>query len=72
MNESISILLLAVLYCVFSGVSPSSIAIAVWCFVGARFLYALCYYCNWQLYRSVSFGLSLCAIAALLVLGPLA
>jgi len=68
-NESIAIFLLAVLFCVLSSASANGTGYAAWAFVIARLLYAVCYYLNLQLLRSVMFGLSLLAIAALLAIG---
>jgi len=71
-NESIAIFILVVLFCLLSGAPPDKTAYAAWTFVLARFLYALCYYFNIQLFRSVMFGISLLAMAGLLVTGLLA
>jgi uncharacterized MAPEG superfamily protein len=68
-NESIAVFILAVLFCVLSGASASATGYAAWTFVIARFLYAVCYYANWQVPRSVMFGVSVLAIAALIILG---
>ncbi|MEM6605819.1 MAG: MAPEG family protein [Pseudomonadota bacterium] len=68
-NESIAIFILATAFCLLSGSSPSATGYSAWAFVIARFSYAVCYYLNWQLPRSAMFGLSLAALAALLVNG---
>ncbi len=68
-NESIAIFILAVLFCLLSGAPAESTAYAAWAFVAARLLYAVCYYANLKPLRSIMFGLSLLAIAALLVIG---
>ncbi|MBB3045906.1 putative MAPEG superfamily protein [Litorivivens lipolytica] len=68
-NESVAIFILAVFFCMLSGAAASSTAYAAWAFVVARLLFATCYYANWQLPRSVMFGLSLIALAALLIIG---
>ena len=68
-NEGIAIFLLAVIFCMLSGASASATAYAAWVFVGGRFFYALCYYFNLQLLRSTVFGISLVALAALLIIG---
>ena len=68
-NESIAIFLLAVLFCMLAGASASLTAYAAWGFVVARFFYAICYYSDLRLPRSILFGLSLIAIAVLLILG---
>ena len=68
-NESIAIFIVAVLFCMLSGASPSATAYSAWAFVISRFSYSICYYSNWQLLRSVMFGISLVTIAALLIIG---
>lgn len=68
-NESIAVFILAVLFCILSGAPASTTGYAAWGFVTARALYSVCYYLNWQLPRSVMFGLSLVAIVSLLVCG---
>jgi len=68
-NESIAIFLLATIFCILSDASPAYTAYAAWSFVLSRALYALCYYSNLQLLRSVVFGLSLLSLAGLLVIG---
>lgn len=71
-NESIAIFVLAVLFCIFSEAAANHTAYAAWAFVSARLLYALCYYGNVQLLRSVVFGISLLCLLALVVIGVLA
>jgi len=68
-NEGIALFILAVLFCVFSGASPSLTSYAVWTYVVARFLFALCYYFNQQTLRSTMFGASLLAMIALVLIG---
>ena len=68
-NESIAIFVLAVLFCMLGGASVSTTAYAAWGFVVMRFLYAVCYYANWQLPRSMMFGMSLLALAILIGAG---
>lgn len=68
-NESIAVFILAAVFCMLSGASGSATGYAAWTFVVARFFYALCYYSNWQVPRSVMFGVSLMAIVALIILG---
>lgn len=68
-NESFGIFLLALLFALFSSAAPTAVATAVWCYVLTRALYAVCYYCNLQLLRSVVFAFSLLAIIGLLVVG---
>ncbi|MFK7733736.1 MAG: MAPEG family protein [Pseudomonadales bacterium] len=68
-NESIAIFILAVLFCIYSNASPVHTAYAAWGFVTARVGYAVCYYGNVKLLRSVLFGISLLFLLALLVIG---
>ena len=68
-NETIAIYILAIVVCVFSNASPQITAFISWAFVIARLCYALCYYCNLKILRSVIFGISLLALIALLVTG---
>ncbi|GAA5317567.1 MAG: hypothetical protein AseanaTS_27720 [Candidatus Pelagadaptatus aseana] len=68
-NESIAIFILAVLFCVLSGASPTVTAYGAWGFVISRALYAICYYANLPLLRSTTFALALLAIVALLITG---
>lgn len=68
-NESIAIFILATLFCILSGASPAYTAYGAWGFVLARALYALCYYSNIQLLRSVVFGISILCLAGLLAVG---
>jgi len=70
-NESISIFVLATLFCILSNAAPIYTAYAAWGFVLARALYALFYYGNFQMLRSVTFGMSLLGSASLLVIGIL-
>jgi uncharacterized MAPEG superfamily protein len=71
-NEVIAIFVLAAIFCILSGASPGATAYAAWAFVITRFLFALCYYFNFQVFRSVMFGCSLLALAALLIIGSMA
>ena len=68
-NESIAIFILAIMFCVFSNVSPQTSAFISWVFVIARLFYAICYYCNLKIMRSIIFGVSVLALLALLVTG---
>lgn len=70
-NESIAVFILALVFCVLSGASPQYTGYAAWAYVASRTLYALCYYCNLQLLRSVIFGVSLLALAFLIGVGIL-
>ncbi len=68
-NESIAVFILAVLFCIFSGASPDYSGYAAVAFVVARTLYAICYYGNLQILRSIVFGISLLSLAALIATG---
>ena len=68
-NESITVFVLAILFCIFSGASVSLTTYAAWTFVAARLLYAICYYSNLQRLRSTMFGVSLLALIGLIVIG---
>jgi uncharacterized MAPEG superfamily protein len=70
-NESIAIFICALLFCILSSASPIYTAFAAWAFVTSRTLYAMFYYANLQTLRSVSFGISLLALGALIVIGAL-
>jgi uncharacterized MAPEG superfamily protein len=71
-NESIAVFILAVLFCIFAKASPQYTAYAAWGFVVSRAAYALCYYFNIKLLRSVIFGVALICLLSLIVLGFLA
>ena len=71
-NESIALFICALLFSMFSGADPSTIAYAAWTYVGARAVYAGCYYANLQMLRSISFGVSLICMVSLVVTGFMA
>ncbi|NND69709.1 MAG: MAPEG family protein [Halioglobus sp.] len=68
-NESIAIFVLAVLFCILSGASPTYTAYGAWGFVLSRALYAVFYYSNLQILRSTVFGISLLFLLGLLLTG---
>jgi len=68
-NESVAIFVLATLFCIFSNASPSYTAYASWGFVAARLIYAVFYYSNLQLWRSIAFGIAVLCLLALIVIG---
>ena len=72
MNESIAIFLCGLIFCWLSAASPSHTAVAAWAYAASRTLYAACYYADLRVPRSVCFGLSLLALAALPIIGFLA
>lgn len=68
-NESVAVFLLAVTFCVLAEASALYTVYAAWGFFVSRVLYALCYYSNFKLLRSVVFGVSLFFLFALLAIG---
>lgn len=68
-NESIAIFVLVSVFCILSNAPPALTAYAAWGFVAARLAYAMCYYSNIQLWRSVFFGMSLLCLLTLVVVG---
>ena len=68
-NETIAVFLCGVLFCMLIGASATYTAVSAWAYVCARVLYALCYYFNIPMLRSICFGLSLFALAGLLLVG---
>jgi uncharacterized MAPEG superfamily protein len=68
-NESIAIFVLASSFCILSNASPSMTAYASWGFVAARSIYAVFYYSNLQVLRSVIFGISVLCLLALVMIG---
>ena len=68
-NESISIFVLAVLFCLLQGASPEATAGFCWLYIGARMVYSLCYYFNIKLFRSIAFVVSLIGVVGLLFIG---
>lgn len=68
-NESIAIFVLLVLFCILSNANPVYTGYAAWGFVATRVAYALCYYADLRLPRSIIFGVSVIFLLALLVIG---
>lgn len=68
-NETIAIFILATIFCVLSSASPIYTCCAAWSFVLARVVYAVFYYSNLRLLRSLTFAVSMLALASLLVIG---
>ena len=68
-NETVVIFVCALLFCMLTNASPINTAYATWSYVGCRFIYAACYYSNQQTLRSIAFGMSLIALASLIVIG---
>lgn len=65
-NESISIFILAAAFCVLTSAPASFVGLCSWAYVVLRLLYAVCYYANLQIMRSVVFGLSILSLCGLL------
>jgi uncharacterized MAPEG superfamily protein len=68
-NETIAVFILALMFCVLAQATPFHTVYAAWGFVVSRILYAICYYSNLKLLRSVVFGISLLFLFDLLVIG---
>lgn len=68
-NESIAIFLLAIAFCFLNGASAEYTSYGAWAYVAARVAYALCYYFDLRVARSITFGVSLVALAALIGIG---
>jgi uncharacterized MAPEG superfamily protein len=68
-NESVAIFLLSVLFCIYSNASPTLTAYVSWGFIITRLFYAGFYYFNLQLCRSVTFGISILCLLALVAIG---
>ena len=68
-NESIAVFILIVLFCVFSGADATYTGYLAWAYVISRVAYALCYYFNQQMLRSLCFGISLLLLLVMLIVG---
>ncbi len=68
-NESIAVFILLVLFCLLGGADPTNTGYLAWGFVAARAAYAMSYYANFKVARSVCFGLSLVMLLGLLIVG---
>lgn len=71
-NESIAVFVLAVLFALARGADPAWTAATAWSYVLSRAVYAVCYWADWRLARSVVFGIGLLALVLLLAGGALA
>ena len=71
-NETIAIFILSSLFCIFVNASPVVTEGAAWAYVLARVLYAVCYYANLQLFRSIVFGVSLLSLIVMFAAGVFA
>ncbi len=68
-TESVGILILFALFAILGGADPTWTARALWAYVVARSLHAICYYLNIKALRSVAFALSLAALGSLFGIG---
>ena len=68
-NESIAAFIVLVLFCIFSGASAAYTGYLSWGYVLARSIYAICYYLNQQILRSVCFGISIFMLVGMLLVG---
>ncbi len=71
-NESIAVFILLALFGMFSGANPAWLNGAAWVYVAARAAHMTLYYLDLRLWRSVSFGIGLVALWAMLVTSALA
>ncbi len=71
-NESLPTFLLITIFALAIGAHPGALNTLVMVFVCARAGHMLCYYLDWRIARSISFGVGLIAMAGLLVAGVLA
>ena len=68
-NETIAIFILASIFCIVVQASTLVTEAAAAAYVMARVLYAVCYYANFQLMRSVIFGISMLSLIVLFAAG---
>ena len=68
-NESLATFLLIVAFAMAVEANPAWLNCLAWAFVAGRGGHMLCYYANWQIARSVSFGIGLLAMSGMLVTG---
>lgn len=71
-NESLPTFLLITAFAVAVGANAHWLNTLACVFVAARAGHMLCYYANWQILRSVSFGIGLLAMIGMLVVGLVA
>ena len=67
-NDVATVFLMLVVGNILLSANPLFVAIAAWSFVAARSAYTLCYYANWRAIRSISFGVCLLALSALIII----
>lgn len=70
-NEGVAGFILLVLFGLLSAASPGWLNLLCWVYVLGRVSHMLCYYAGLQLLRSISFGVGLAALVAMLVVGVL-
>ena len=68
-NESLGLYLVLALFCIFNGGDATYTGYLSWAYVIGRTVYAACYYFNQPTLRSVSFGLTLLVLMAMLIVG---
>lgn len=68
-NETIAIYIVVVLYCIYSGANADYTGYLSWTYVTSRAAYAVCYYTNQQIPRSICFAISLLALLGMLIIG---
>ncbi len=67
-NETISIFIMLLLFCIFSLSSPQATAYAAWAFVFSRVAFTIFYYLGLGLARSCAFGGVVISLLALLLI----
>lgn len=68
-NESLGLYIVLALFCIFNGADVTYTGYLSWAYVIGRAIYALCYYINQPTLRSVSFGITLLVLTAMLIVG---
>ncbi|GJM07957.1 MAG: hypothetical protein DHS20C11_02330 [Lysobacteraceae bacterium] len=66
-NETIAVFILLAIVGMLAGAAPVWFNYAALGFVVTRLVYATAYYANWPLFRSITFGISLAMLAAMLL-----
>ena len=70
-NESVAAFILLGLFGIFSAASASWLNVLVWVYVLGRVAYAICYYADQRMLRSVAFAVSLGALFCMFIVGTL-
>lgn len=71
-NETLAGFVVLALFALGTGADPVWLNRCCALYAASRFAHMLCYYGNWKLMRSVSFGISLVALGGILVVAALA